>query len=159
MSKGRKPISNALKVLKGTDQPCRMREEVQYDKITKIPKSPEFLNDYAKKVYKITAKQLAEKGVLDVVNINVVVMYAAEMGKYIEAEEGLKTEGRVLISYTKFGSKSYRNPLDKMASEYLANATRLATELGITPASASKVKSAVTGEGQDEFDKLLNKYE
>ncbi len=38
MGKGRKPISNALKVLKGTDQPCRMREEISYEKITKIRK-------------------------------------------------------------------------------------------------------------------------
>ena len=37
MGKGRKPISNALKKLKGTDQPCRMREEITFDKITEIP--------------------------------------------------------------------------------------------------------------------------
>ena len=43
MGKGRKPISNALKVLKGTDQPCRMREEISYEKITKIPKAPEYI--------------------------------------------------------------------------------------------------------------------
>ena len=43
MGKGRKPISNALKVLKGTDQPCRMREEISYEKITKIPKAPDYM--------------------------------------------------------------------------------------------------------------------
>ena len=40
MGKGRKPISNALKKLKGTDQPCRMREEITFDKITEIPGPP-----------------------------------------------------------------------------------------------------------------------
>lgn len=38
---GRKPISNELKVLKGTDQPCRMRDEVRYERITRIPNPPE----------------------------------------------------------------------------------------------------------------------
>lgn len=154
MAGGRKPLSNALKVLKGTDQPCRMRAEVQYDKVTKIPKAPDYFNEEAKKVYKITARQLAEKGILDVVNINTVILYANEMGKYIEAEVTLKDSARILKEETKFGSKDYRNPLDKMASEYLANATRLAIELGITPASASKVKENPREE-QDELDKLM----
>ena len=121
---GRKPISNELKVLKGTDQPCRMREEVRYQKITKIPKAPGYFNAYSKKIYKITAEQLAEKGILDVVNINAVIMYAGEMGKYMEAQDQLAEEGRILTEYTKFGEKKYRNPLDKMASEYYSNAVR-----------------------------------
>ena len=87
MGKGRKPISNALKKLKGTDQPCRMREEITFDKITEIPSPPSYLCVEAKKVFKVTAQQLADKGVLDVVNINTVLLYASEMGKYIEAEK------------------------------------------------------------------------
>lgn len=151
---GRRAIPNELKVLKGTDQPCRMREEVRYERVTKAPSAPKYLNGYGKKVYKITTGQLAGRGVLDVVNINTVVMYANEMGKYIEAEERLAEEGRVLVEVTKYGKKRYRNPLDKMAEEYLASALRLAVELGITPASASRVKAVVTEE-KDEFDKLL----
>ena len=48
MGKGRKPISNALKKLKGTDQPCRMREEITFDKITEIPSPPSYLCAEAK---------------------------------------------------------------------------------------------------------------
>lgn len=141
MAKGRKAESNALKVLKGTDQPCRMRDEPNFEKIAKIPKAPTYMNHYAKKVYKITAEQLAALGVLDVVNINAVIMYANEMGKYIEAEEQLKVEGRTMIEKSDKGvSRTVRNPLDRMASEYLSNAKMLAVELGVTPASASKVK-------------------
>lgn len=150
---GRKPISNELKILKGTDQPCRMRDEVQYEKVTKIPKAPGYFNEYAKKIYKNTTKQLAEKGILDVVNLKTVIMYACEMGKYEEAQAILAEEGRVLIEHTKFGEKKYRNPLDKMGSEYYANALRSACELGITPASASKVKEKPREE-KDEFDNI-----
>ena len=141
MGKGRKAEPNALKVLKGTNQPCRMRDELSCEKITKIPKAPPYMNSYARKVYKITAEQLATLGILDVVNINAVMMYANEMGKYIEAEEKLKTEGRTLVEYSDKGNiHTVRNPLDKMASEYLMNAKMWAVELGVTPASAGKVK-------------------
>ena len=135
--------------MKGTDQPCRMSEEVRYLKITKIPKAPGYFNAYSKKIYNITAEQLAEKGILDVVNINAVIMYAGEMGKYMEAQDQLAEEGRILTEYTKFGEKKYRNPLDKMASEYYSNAVRLACELGITPASARNVKEKPREEKDD----------
>lgn len=152
---GRKPTSNLVKQLKGTDQPCRMREEVTFKKITKIPTPPAYLNAEAKKVYRITAEQLAERGVLDVVNITTVMMYANEVGKYIEAEKQLRREGRVVTEVSKNGERDVRNPLDKMASDYLANATRLAVELGVTPAAASRVKVDTPKETGDEFDAIM----
>lgn len=153
---GRKPTSNLLKQLKGTDQPCRMREEVNFDKITKIPPPPSYLNAEAKKVYKITAEQLASRGVLDVVNINSVLMYANEVGKYVATEKKLRGEDRLVVEVSKTGEKLVRNPLDKMASEYLANATRLAIELGVTPAAASRVKAGEKKEELDDFDMINN---
>lgn len=157
MGKGRKPIPNAIKVLKGTDQPCRMREEISYEKITRIPKAPDYMCSAGKKVYKITAQQLAGQGILNVVNINAVMMYANEIGKYIEAEKKLSEseDGRMMKEVSDKGSIRYiRNPLDKMASEYLANAKMWAVELGITPASASKVKMGEKKE-EDPLQKLL----
>ena len=139
--------------MKGTNQPCRMRDEVRYERITKIPNPPKYFNNHSKRIYKITAQELAKKGILDVVNINAVIMYAGEMGKYMEAQEILAEEGRILTEITKFGEKKYRNPLDKMSSEYYANAIRLACELGVTPASASKVKEKPREE-KDEFDNI-----
>ena len=149
MGKGRKPISNALKKLKGTDQPCRMREEITFDKITEIPGPPSYLCVEAKKVFKVTAQQLADKGVLDVVNINTVLLYASEMGKYIEAEKELKKKGCVIELHNEDGilMKATRNPLDRMASE-----------LGITPASASRVKVEGRKEEGDEFDKFMRNF-
>ena len=154
MGRGRKATANSLQVLKGTDQPCRMREEVRYEQVTKVPKAPGWMCAAGRKVYKITAEELAAKGILDVVNVNAVMMYANELGKYVEAEEELRREGagiaeRVVEERTEKGGKRYvRNPLDRMASEYLANAKMWAVELGITPASSSKVKEAVQ-KGED----------
>lgn len=133
-----------------------MREEVSFDKITKIPPPPSYLNTEAKKVYKITAEQLASRGVLDVVNINSVLMYANEVGKYVATEKKLREEERVVVEVSKTGEKLVRNPLDRMSSEYLANATRLAIELGVTPAAASRVKTGEKKEELDDFDLINN---
>ena len=113
----------------------------------------------AKKVFKVTAQQPADKGVLDVVNINTVLLYASDMGKYIEAEKELKKKGRVIELHNEDGilMKVTRNPLDRMASEYLANATRLASELH-TLVSASRVKIEGKKEEGDEFDKFMKNF-
>ncbi len=135
----RKPA--ALKKLSGTDQPCRMVPEANFGVITKIPAPPKYMNKYAKKLYKTTAQKLAALRLLNEVNLPVVVGYANEMGKYWEAEEQLKEKGRILYYTDKQGNEIVqRNPLDKMASEYLMNAKSYAQELGITPATASRVK-------------------
>lgn len=140
---GRKPTPNALKKLKGTNQPARMRDEIDLGTITRIPPPPKYFNKWAKREYKTVATRLAAIRILNEVNIAMVAAYANEIGKYIEAEEMLSQSGRLEISKDDNGNilKITRLPLDKMASEYLSNANRLAVELGLTPASASRVKA------------------
>jgi len=140
---GRNATPNKIKELKGTNQPSRMREEVDFGKIVKIPSPPRYFNKYSKKLYRTTCERLNLLGLLSDVNLPVVVGYASMMGKYWEAEEQLAEDGRILTSHNiKTGeTKSYRNPLDKMATEYLDRARQYAVELGITPASNSKVKA------------------
>jgi len=140
---GAKPISNRMKVLKGTDQPTRMRDEVDFGQIVKIPPPPKYFNRYSKKLYKTTCAKLNHMKLLSDINLPIVVGYASMMGKYWEAEELLVEEGRICESVNiKTGAtKVYRNPLDRMATEYLESAKKFAVELGITPASSSKVKA------------------
>lgn len=152
---GRKKLPDAIKKLKGTDQKCRITggETAEYEKITQIPSAPSYLNSEAKKVYKITAEQLASIGVLDAVNINTVLMYACEMGKYIEVQKNCKKARKADFgdNYKMYEAFQFtldkndrpdikRHMWDKLATEYLDNARKLASELGITPASSSKVK-------------------
>lgn len=152
---GRNKLPDAIKKLKGTDQKCRMTggNAPVFEKITQIPPAPSYLNSEAKKVYKVTAEQLASIGVLDAVNINTVLMYACEMGKYIEVQKNLKKAQKIDLGYSiklyqafsfsidsKGRPRIERNIWDKLATEYLDNARKLASELGITPASSSKVK-------------------
>lgn len=140
---GRPRKPNALKELSGTNQPSRMRDEADFGTITKIPPPPRYMNKYGKKLYKTTTARLNAISLLNDVNLPIVVAYANEMGKYWEAEEILNESGRLDIAKDGEGNiiKVARLPLDKMASEYLSNAKTFAVELGITPASSSKVKA------------------
>ncbi|MFR4036328.1 MAG: hypothetical protein ACLTZT_00155 [Butyricimonas faecalis] len=76
---------------------------------------------------------------MDVVNINAVIMYGGN-GQIHGSARPVGGGGKNIDRVHEIRGEKYRNPLDKMASEYYSNAVRLACELGITPASASKVK-------------------
>lgn len=139
---GRKPTSNALKKLKGTAQPVRLRDEPEFEVVTKAPPAPKHFNKFARKEYRAVCDQLIRLGILNAVNVALVASYANEIGKYHEAETILAESGRLDITKDADGNilKIARLPLDKMASEYLANAKMLAVELGITPSSAGRVR-------------------
>ena len=99
------------------------------------------MSKFGKKVYRMTAEQLAAIGLLNEINIPIVVMYAQELGNYWEAQEELNKKGR----YDKFtdihgNTRMIRKDMDKAASNYFDNAKKLAVELGITPASAGKIR-------------------
>ena len=135
----RKPV--ALKKLTGTAQPCRVSDEPQYERVVKIPPAPKYMNKHAKKAYRTTTEQMNRLGLLNEVNIPIVVMYANELGLYWEAQERLNSEGRYDTVMDKLGNtKERRKDLDKAASQYFENIKKMATELGLTPASAHKVK-------------------
>lgn len=153
---GRPSKPNALKQLAGTLQPCRMKNEVDLGNLNKIPPAPKYFSKLAKKIYKTTANKLIKVKLLNEVNISLVVAYAEEMGKYYDTEEKLNgTTGRTYSIFDKQGNeKIVRNPLDSMASEYLENAKKIAVELGITPASSSRVKMPVA-KNEDDLSKFL----
>ncbi len=141
MPGGRPRKPNALKKLSGTDQPCRTIKEPDFGIITKIPSAPKYMNKHAKKLYKTTAERLASIRVLNEVNLPMVVGYANEMGLYWEAQFEIQLKGQYESITDKMGNKrTVISDVVKNANNHLANAKSYAVELGITPASAHKVK-------------------
>jgi len=139
---GRPRKPDAIKHLTGTLQPCRKSDELDFGKLLKVPPAPGYLNKPARLIYRKTATRFIALNLLSDINIEIIQIYANEMGKYIEAEEILQESGRLEISKDQEGNilKITRLPLDKMASEYFDNAKKMAVELGITPASAGRIK-------------------
>lgn len=142
MPRGKQKQSNEIKVLRGTDQPCRMTPQSEMAKLESLPKVR--LKGTAKKIFEYTATELLHKKLLDVVGVDLLVAYAREMAIYHDLMLEVEKEGFTIEIETKSGTMTQINPKRKIAESALANAKSLATEFGFTPASRGKISSMVT---------------
>lgn len=140
---GRNKIPDALKIARGTDQPCRMSGEVGVVPLTSV-KAPKFLKGYAKKVYEQTAQQLCSCRILTAWDLEQLSMYAINVGRAVEAEEKLSKEGAVVTVKTKQGSISAPSPWFKIQKESIAVATTIAQQFGLTPVSRVRIAQMLT---------------
>ena len=152
MSKGRKKTSDASKRLRGTDQPCRMDGElIPMATATTLPKA-KGLKGTAKKLYQLVGTELASKGLLDVVNLDLLVAYCREMALYQDLMKDLETEGVIIKVATKTGTITQINPKRKVAENALVAAKTLAAEFGLSPASRARVAAMIAGiQKKDDF--------
>ncbi len=143
-------ITNQQKKLRGTDQPCRMSEQVEVNAMTQIPKVR--LKGTAKKVFEYTATYLLHNQLLDVVGIDLLVAYSREMALYHDMMREVEKEGFTIEIETKNGTSTVINPKRKVAESALANAKSIASEYGFTPVSRMRVAGLITPkQKQDEF--------
>lgn len=147
---GRKKISNEQKVLRGTDQPCRMSPQVDSTKMTAIPKVR--LKGNAKKIFEYTATELLHKNLLELVGLDLLVAYCREMAIYHERMAEVEKEGYTIEVETKNGTTTIINPKRKVAESALANAKSIASEYGFTPASRTRISGLIAPpEKRDDF--------
>lgn len=147
---GRKKISNEQKVLRGTDQPCRMSPQVDSAKMTAIPKVR--LKGTAKKIFEYTATELLHKNLLELVGLDLLVAYCREMAIYHELMAEVEKEGYTIEVKTKNGTATIINPKRKVAESALANAKSIASEYGFTPASRTRISGLIAPpEKRDDF--------
>nr|DAZ61851.1 MAG TPA: terminase small subunit [Caudoviricetes sp.] len=152
MAKGRKKISDELKSLRGTDQPCRMDGNLTptTSAVVSIPRSG--LKGTAKKVFEVVATELIHNRLLDMVGVDLLVAYAREMGLYHDMMRDAEKEGYTIVVETKFGTTTLVNPKRKIAESALMNAKALSAEFGLTPASRSRVAALLSDEEpKDDF--------
>ena len=142
MPRGKQKQSNEIKVLRGTDQPCRMTPQSEMTKLESLPKVR--LKGTAKKIFEYTATELLHKKLLEVVGVDLLVAYAREMAIYHDLMLEVEKEGFTIEVETKNGTMTQINPKRKIAESALANAKSLASEFGFTPASRGKISSMVT---------------
>ena len=141
MPRGKQKQSNEIKVLRGTDQPCRMTSQADMIKLESLPKVR--LKGTAKKIFEYTATELLHKKLLEVVGVDLLVAYAREMAIYHDLMLEVEKEGFTIEVETKNGMMTQINPKRKIAESALTNAKSLASEFGFTPASRGKISSMV----------------
>ena len=149
---GRNKIPDALKVARGTDQPCRMAgDTVGVQPLTAV-KAPKILKGYAKKVYEQTAAQLCCCRILTALDLEQLVMYAINVGRAVEAEEKMSKEGAVIDVTTKFGTMKIVSPWMKVQKDSISIASAIAQQFGLTPVSRLKIAQMMVPEKKNNED-------
>lgn len=163
--KGRKPISDAEKRARGTDQPVRMRGDLVGGEVTsaaqidELCKSSQLSSAMQKRVFKEKCEQLMLLGQLRVTDIDMLVVYAKAMDDYLTAAKLLKKEGMYITLYntdpdnplpTKVVINPYKSVMDKSSDVII----KLSAVFGFSPVDRLKLK--VEEKKEEGLGELLN---
>lgn len=147
---GPKALPTQMKVLKGTEQPCRTNKREP-----KLPVErsivPKWLSDRAKEAYLDLSEVLADMQVLTKADRMALEMLCEAYASYRDATEYIRDNGLTYELITKSGDVMRRaHPEVAIASDSYKLVRSLMTEFGLTPASRSKVSAA----GEEQKDPL-----
>jgi P27 family predicted phage terminase small subunit len=144
--KGRPPKSNALKKLQGTDQPCRMRDELSVepikDPILKIPKGSPLKTKRARSIYKEKANQLIALRVLTPLDMEQLAMYSWLLDELFTCWEIVSEKGRFMERFDDIGNliAYVPNPYYTQIKQLTELVNKIGGELGFSPVSRQKIK-------------------
>jgi P27 family predicted phage terminase small subunit len=144
MTKGRKPVPNQIKKMRGTFRSDRAEAnmiEVSEDaKLVGLPNPPLTLNRYGREAWRFYGELLLQHHLLSAADLMALEMLANAYGRWVEYEIQLKDEGEVLTSNT---GNLYTNPLRTVADRAFDKIHKLLAEFGLTPAERTRVASMI----------------
>lgn len=159
--KGRKKLPNAVLALRGTDQPCRMREELAVepiiDPILKLPRSSPLKSKRAKNIFIEKSNQLISMRILTSFDIEQLSIYAYALDQAYTCMEEVSEQGLFHETFDDNGRilRYVENPHLKLFKEMVDIVNKIGADFGFTPVSRQKIK-AESKEEDDELMKLLN---
>jgi len=142
--------------MRGCDVKGRKPEiRVARDALGEVP-PPAWMGDYAREYWVEVVRDLSARKILTNDNLPSVANYCIALGAVREAEDDIKAEGRIIVTYAesksgdvyKTGAKP--NPAVKQRNDAMSLSLRLAAELGATPISRSR-PSLPDDDGQDDL--------
>lgn len=154
---GRNALPNKMKELRGTDQPVRMMDEVEYEMVTKVSVPRILTTSRAKKIYRERSQVLINMKLLQQPDMDLLVAYANTLDMYFQAIEKQKDEDMVIeLINTKGNKMMVISPYIKLQKELLELSIKLASQFGFSPASRASLKVQAPREKMTEFEKLLS---
>lgn len=133
MARPKKPTK--LKVVQGTNRPHRNNNEAQVE--IKIPPCPLFLGKEAKKYWGDISEQLANVGLIGVIDGALFALHCDSYGRYIEISEQLK-KIEDMLDQTPNGLQ-VQSALWQIRNKLWDQVLRSASEFGLSPAGRSKI--------------------
>lgn len=150
---GRRPKPTALKELAGNPgkRPLNKREPKPQ---VKAPACPTWVKGEARKEYRRVARLLVDMRVLTEADRAALLAYCAAYARWVKAEEEMAAEDFEMVRTT---DKGYRhvNPWFTVANNSLKQMKAFAVELGLTPASRSRVSAIGPAEEKSLAEQLF----
>jgi len=156
---GRKPLPDKLKVIRGTNQRCRMsKNSMEVEQVTKIPPAPTWMSKTGRKIYKDTASELAKAGLLQKIGLSILLSYCNMMSRHIEAELKIKeTKAVIPVRDDKGNVRGIAvSPWHRISIDALNAARSIAAEYGMTPSSQSRIIAPFLGKEKNENDQFFD---
>jgi P27 family predicted phage terminase small subunit len=133
--RGRPPKPTALKNAEG-NLGHRAVNTAEPRPAAAVPSCPSHLGPQAKREWQRVGKLLARHGLLTEVDRAALAAYCTAYGRWVEAEEQVRTLGPVVKSPTGY---PIQNPYLAIANKAMQQLTRLLGEFGMSPSSRARV--------------------
>lgn len=148
----RKPVK--LKILHGTDQPCRRKSDARTedDLPLRVP-PPEYLNPPGRKKWNELVRLLRKKGILEKTDLGSLEACCAAYDEMVECQLAIKEYGGI-VAYTE-GKTSQQVPLLSARNKAMEVYKKFMSEFGLSPASRAKLGLDDKEPEESEFEKLL----
>ena len=144
---GPAPTPTHLKVVRGERKDRINTKEPK--PVGNKPKCPAWLSKEAKQVWKRTAAQLDAMSLLYAADQDILLSYAVAVVTYKQATQLVDQQG-VLIEGRRDGQVT--NPAVRVQRDQATLIRMLASELGLTPSSRSRLKAEEAEDGDDFFE-------
>lgn len=154
--RGRKPKPTAAKKLAGNPGKRKIRHvepvlaSVDRDELS----PPVYMSEDAAEEWRRLARELTVSKVLTKVDTGALALYCQAFDQWREAQNKLK---RAQLVVTNSRGDEVVSPWVRVSNMAVQQMVRLASELGITPASRSRIKVEPPQE-EDEFEQLKKKW-
>jgi P27 family predicted phage terminase small subunit len=135
MTRGRRPKPTAIRRLEGNPGKRAWNHDEPTPPDT-LPRCPEHLCEVARREWRRVARALHSMGVLTAVDRAALAAYCQAYGRWVEAEEKLKETPALYKTPSGYVQQS---PWMGIANKQLELMGRYMVELGMTPASRSRV--------------------
>ncbi len=143
--KGRKPVPTQLKIIRGTDQPCRVKKSEPKPKANNL-RRPFKLSKVASLQWRKVSRQLREAKLLTDIDTHALAMYCEAHAMWKGALENIQEHGAVVLSQN---GSMVQSPYCHIANKSYDQAKSMLVEFGMTPSSRTRV-SAVDDAGDDD---------
>lgn len=160
MTKGRKPLPDAVKVIRGTDQKCRLAgddgiEKITcFDQVTAVCRSKYLPTARSRRIFKEKANQLIALRVLTELDLEHLAVYANSLDVLFSCLDGMRQPAKPrrdkdgnLVGYIQPPELTlYRQMVDQV--------NRIGAEFGFTPVSRQRIRLGPPEE-KDELEEIF----